>query len=138
MLKLFIRFWMCYETRNSDCLRLESPAACSLVIGGIGSPNTARPNGGANWWTHLRGISRLSHTCWKDLFYSFMAGLWRCVVGARKFSTKKNGRTITGTITKRYSKVTRGCLGPPLAQLLAFEALFYNATTFLKPAAAQQ
>ena len=40
---------------------------------------------------------------------------------------KKDGRTITGTITKRYPKVTRRCLGPPLTHLLVFEALFYSA-----------
>ena len=135
------------ETQTVCASTLESPAVCSLAIGGIGSPNTAKPNGGTNWWTHLPGISRLSHTYWKDLFYDLWQFYGRSPAlrgWSSKFPKKKDGRTITGTITKRYPKVTRRCLGPPLAQLLAFEALFYNAcicllavATSLKPATQQ-
>ena len=73
----------------------------------------------------------------------FVTILWKISGSAwleLEVSKKMDGRTITGTITKRYPKVARRCLGPPLAQLLAFEALFYNAcicllavTTSLKP-----
>ena len=60
----------------------------------------------------------------------FVTILWKISGSAwleLEVSKKMDGRTITGMITKRYPKVARRCLGPPLAQLLAFEALFYNA-----------
>ena len=51
----------------------------------------------------------------------------RQISGSALLELEMDGRTITGTITKRYPKVARRCLGPSLAPLLAFVALFYNA-----------
>ena len=103
----------------------ETLTLCASTLALPAHQTMPDPNGGTNWWTHLPGISRFSHTHWKSLLYdSFMAHLGRCVVGAPHFPKKRGGRTITRTITKRYSKLTRRCLGPPLTQLLALEAYF--------------
>ena len=134
---LFIRLWMCYEARNSDCLRINtwSPAVCSLAIGGIVSdqilPNPmAEQTGGHISQGSADSATFTGKTCFMTVLWQISGAAWSEL---KIFKRKTDGRTITGTITKRYPKVTRRCLGPPLAQLLAFEALIYNACLLSLP-----
>ena len=131
---LFIRFWIYYKARNLDYLHINiwSPAIYTLAIGDIVSnqtlPNPIVEQTGGHISQGSADLATFTgKTCFMTVLWQISSAAW---LELKIFKRKKDGRTITGTIigtiSKRCPKVIRRYLGPPLAQLLAFEALIYN------------